>query len=180
MSTRAVPPPHRPGAPRASRLSVRRWYGEGPLHLLLLAATFCLAGYAGVRLLDGDTLGVLLWFAGSALLHDLVLLPVYAGADRALRAALGPRRDLVNFVRVPVFLSGLLLLVWFPLITRRTERRYEAASGTTPDVYLSNWLLITGALFALSALWLLVRALRFRSGRRGRRSATKARPSALH
>lgn len=179
MSTRAVLP-HRTGAPRASRLSVRRWYGEGPLHLLLLVATFCLAGYAGVRLLDGDTLGVLLWFAGSALLHDLVLLPVYAGADRALRAALGPRRDLVNFVRVPVFLSVLLLLIWFPLITRRTARRYEAASGTTPDVYLSNWLLITGVLFALSALWLVVRALRSRRGRRGRRSATKARPSALH
>ncbi|CAD5969747.1 hypothetical protein [Streptomyces sp. KY70] len=175
-----------PTAPRRPRLSVRRlvrrWYGEGPLHLLLLAATFCLAGYAGVRLLDGDTLGVLLWFAGSAVLHDLVLLPVYAGADRALRAALGPRRDLVNFVRVPVFLSGLLLLIWFPLITRRTERRYVAASGTSPDLYLSNWLLITGALFALSAFWLLVRALRSRTaGRgRGRRSATKDRPSALH
>lgn len=165
---------------RRARFSVRRWYGEGPLHLLLLVATFCLAGYAGVRLLDGDTLAILLWFAGSALLHDLVLLPVYAGADRALRAALGPRRGLVNFVRVPVFLSVLLLLIWFPLITRRTARRYEAASGTTPDVYLSNWLLITGVLFALSALWLLVRALRSRRGRRGRRSATKARPSALH
>lgn len=166
---------------RRARFSVRRWYGEGPLHLLLLAATFCLAGYAGVRLLDGDTLGILLWFAGSAVLHDLVLLPVYAGADRALRAALGPRRDLVNFVRVPVFLSVLLLLVWFPLITRRTARRYEAASGTTPDVYLSNWLLITGVLFALSALWLLVRALRSRRrGSRGRRRETKARPSALH
>ncbi len=175
--------PTAPRRPRRSvRLLVRRWYGEGPLHLLLLAATFCLAGYAGVRLLDGDTLGVLLWFAGSAVLHDLVLLPVYAGADRALRAVLGPRRDLVNFVRVPVFLSGLLLLIWFPLITRRTERRYVAASGTSPDLYLSHWLLVTGVLFALSALWLLVRALRSRTaGRgRGRRSATKDRPSALH
>lgn len=83
------------------RFSPRRLYGEGPLHLLLLVATFCLAYYAGVRLLDGDTVGVLLWFAGSAVLHDLVLLPVYAGADRALRAALGPRQALVNFVRVP-------------------------------------------------------------------------------
>ncbi|RPK62582.1 hypothetical protein EES43_13580 [Streptomyces sp. ADI96-02] len=165
--------------PRRPRFSSRRRYGAGPLHLLLLAATFCLAGYAGVRLLDGDTLGVLLWFAGSAVVHDLVLLPVYAGADRALRAALGPRRDLVVFVRVPVFLSALLLVVWFPLITRRTEQRYEAASGMSPDVYLGNWLLITGALFALSALWLLVRALRSRTGR-GRRSETKGRPSALH
>ncbi|SNB90505.1 hypothetical protein SAMN02745831_06809 [Streptomyces sp. PgraA7] len=175
MSTRAVPPPS--ARPRRGRFSPRRLYGEGPLHLILLAATFCLAGYAGVRLLGGDTVGVLLWFAGSAVLHDLVLLPVYAGADRALRAALGPRTDLVNFVRVPVFLSGLLLLIWFPLIARRTERRYEAAAGTTPDVYFGNWLLISGVLFALSALWLLVRALRSRTGRR---SDTNVRPSAPH
>lgn len=175
MSTRAVPPP--PPASRRSRLSPRRLYGEGPLHPVLLAATFCLAGYAGVRLLDGDIAGVLLWFAGSAVLHDMVLLPVYAGADRALRAALGPRTALVNFVRVPAFLSALLLLIWFPLIARRTERRYEAAAGTTPDVYLGNWLLITGVLFALSALWLLVRALRSRAGRR---SDTKVRSSAPH
>lgn len=174
MSTRAVPPP---AAPRRPRFSPRRFYGEGPLQLLLLAATFCLAGYAGVRLLDGDTVGVLLWFAGSAVLHDLVLLPVYAGADRALRAALGSRPALVNFVRVPAFLSGLLLLIWFPLISRRTERRYEAAAGASPDVYFGNWLLITGALFALSALWLSARALRSRTGRR---SETKVRPSAPH
>lgn len=168
MSTRAVPPPS---------AGHRRLYGEGPLHLILLTATFCLAGYAGVRLLDGDTADVLLWFAGSAVLHDLVLLPVYAGADRALRAALGPRRALVNFVRVPAFCSGLLLLVWFPLITRRTEQRYEAAAGTSPDVYFGNWLLITGALFALSALWLLVRVLRSRTGRR---KETKILPLAPH
>ncbi len=102
---------------------------------------------------------------------------MYAGADRALRAALGPRTALVNFVRVPAFLSGLLLLIWFPLIARRTERRYEAAAGTTPDVYFGNWLLISGVLFALSALWLLV-------GRsapvRDRRSDTNVRPSAPH
>ncbi len=175
MSTRAVPP--RPTRPRRSRFAPGRLYGEGPLHLILLVATFCLAGYAGVRLLDGDTVGVLLWFAGSAVLHDLVLLPVYGGADRALRAALGPRTALLNFVRVPAFLSGLLLLIWFPLIARRTERRYEAAAGTTPDVYFGNWLLITGALFALSALWLLVRALRSRTGRR---RDTNVRPSAPH
>ncbi len=175
MSTRAVPPGS--AAPRRPRFSPRRLYGEGPFHLILLAASFCLASYAGVRLLDGDTVGVLLWFAGAAVLHDLVLLPVYAGADRALRAALGPRTALVNFVRVPAFLSGLLLLIWFPLIARRTERRYEAAAGTTPDVYFGNWLLITGVLFALSALWLLVRALRSRTGRR---RDTNVRPSAPH
>lgn len=152
---------------------VRRWYGEGPLHLLLMAASFALAGYAGMRLLAGDAFGVVVWFVGAALVHDLVLVPLYATADRLLLRTLGPRRALVNFVRVPVFLSGLLLLMWWPLITRHTTR-YEPASGLSPDVFLGNWLLITAALCVLSALWLVVRTLRLR------RSATKVRPSASH
>lgn len=95
------------------RTLVRRWYGEGPLHLLLMAASFALAGYAGVRLLAGDTFGVIVWFVGAALVHDLVLVPVYASADRLLCRCAGRRSGLVNFVRVPAFLSGLLLLVCF-------------------------------------------------------------------
>ncbi|MGJ5949581.1 hypothetical protein [Streptomyces neyagawaensis] len=65
-----------------------------PLQLLLLAGSFALAGYAGVRLLADDWFGVALWFVGAAVVHDLVLLPLYAAADRALvRAAdtAGPR-----------------------------------------------------------------------------------------
>lgn len=155
------------------RTVLRRWYGEGPLHLLLMAASFALAGYAGVRLLAGDTFGVVVWFVGAALVHDLVLVPVYATADLLLRRSLGPRPGLVNFVRVPVFLSGLLFLVWFPLITRQTEH-YEPASGLSDDVFLGNWLLTTAALFALSALWLVVRTLRLR------RRDTNGRPSASH
>ncbi len=152
---------------------LRRRYGEGPLHLVLLAASFALAGYAGVRLLAGDTFGVLVWFVGAALVHDLVLVPVYASADRLLRRCCGRHPGSVNFVRVPAFLSGLLLLVWFPLITRQTER-YEPASGLSPDVFLGNWLLITAALFLLSGLWLVVRTVR------PRRRETKERPSTSH
>ncbi|WUQ39975.1 hypothetical protein OG230_17260 [Streptomyces sp. NBC_00234] len=166
MSTRTP----RPGSGKGV---LERWYGGGPLHLLLLAATFCLAGYAGVRLLDGDTFGIVLWFVGAALVHDLVLVPAYSLADLAVRTALGPWPGRINFVRVPAFLSGLLLLTWFPLITRQTER-YESASGMSPDVFLGNWLLVTGVLFAASALWLVVRALWLR------RRATKGRPSASH
>ena len=155
------------------RAALRRGYGEGPLHLLLMAASFALAGYAGVRLLAGDALGVAVWFVGAALVHDLVLAPVYAAADRLLCRSAGRRSGLVNFVRVPAFLSGLLLLVWFPLITRQT-RRYEPASGLSPDVFLGNWLLITAALFLVSGVWLVVRTAR------QRRRATKARPSESH
>lgn len=167
MSTRAVLPP----VPRKGLLE--RWYGEGPLHLLLLAATFCLAGYAGVRLLAGDAFGIALWFVGAALVHDLVFVPAYSLLDRAVRRSLGPWSGRINFVRVPALLSGLLLLTWFPLITRRTER-YEPASGLSPDSFLGNWLLITAALFAASALWFVVRALWLR------RRDTKGRLSDSH
>lgn len=171
--------------PRATGHFHRR-YGEGPLHLLLLAATFALTGYAGVRLLHGDTPRIVLWFAGAAVVHDLVLLPVYSTADRALREALGARSDpggvrrrAVNFVRVPAFLSLLLLLVQFPLIARLSER-YERYTGLSVDVFLGNWLLVTGVLFAVSALWFVLSALR-RSGRAARRRReTKGRPPDSH
>ncbi|MFD9908210.1 hypothetical protein [Streptomyces sp. NPDC059063] len=154
----------------------RRWYGEGPLHLLLLLASFALALYAGVRLLADDWAGVAVWFVGAALLHDLLLAPLYAAADRGLRAALGGRgRNLTVFVRVPAALSLLLLLVWYPLITRQVPR-YEAATGLPPDVFLARWLLVTAALCAGSALCLSVRVLRTAR----RRSATKQRPPAVH
>lgn len=155
------------------RTLVRRGYGEGPLHLVLMVASFALAGYAGVRLLAGDTLGVAVWFVGAALVHDLVLVPVYASADLLLRRGLGRRSGSVNYVRVPAFLSGLLLLMWFPLITRQTER-YEPYTGLSPDVFLGNWLLITALLFLGSGLWLVVRTVRLR------RRETKERPSASH
>lgn len=151
----------------------RRWYGEGPLHLLLMAASLALAGYAGVRLLDGDTLLILVWFVGAALVHDLVLVPLYTSADRALRVPRARRSGAVGFVRVPVFLSGLLLLVWFPLIVGGSGR-YELASGMSSGRFLGNWLLITAALFAVSALWFVLRTVR------ARRRARKGRLSASH
>lgn len=152
---------------------LRRWYGEGPLHLLLMTASLALAGYAGVRLLEGDTFRILLWFVGAAVVHDLVLLPLYTSADRVLQTGPVRRSGAVNFVRVPVFLSGLLLLMWFPLITRHTAR-YEPASGMSPDRFLGNWLLIVAGLFAVSALWFVARTVR------ARRRARKGRPPASH
>jgi hypothetical protein len=162
-----------------------------PLQLLLLACSFALAGYAGVRLLADDWFGVALWFVGAAVVHDLVLLPLYAAADRALvRAAdpAGPRGDTaghrapaaatppparrarVMYVRVPAALSGLLLLVWFPLISGRVADRYASATGMSGGGFLGRWLLITALLFGGSALLLVLRA----------RRATKDRPPADH
>nr|WP_239513266.1 hypothetical protein [Streptomyces actuosus] len=155
-----------------------------PFATLLLACSFALAGYAGVRLLEGDPVGVLLWFVGAALVHDLVLLPLYTAADQALVRALdrvrGPGarggRELTGYVRVPAALSGLLLLVWFPLISGRVEDRYRAVTGLSPDGFAARWLLISAALFGGSALLLLLRLRRLRR----LRSATKQRPPAVH
>ncbi|WP_408648887.1 hypothetical protein [Streptomyces poriticola] len=161
----------------ALRLPAPRWPAGrpgfvlgSPLQLLLLACSFALAGYAGVRLLAGDWFGVLLWFVGAALVHDLVLVPLYGAADRALVRGAGRRRDLVAYVRVPAVLSGLLLLVWFPLISGRVAERYEGAAGLSTDGFLARWLLVSAALFGGSALLLVLRL----------RRATKQRPPADH
>ncbi|RNG21689.1 hypothetical protein [Streptomyces botrytidirepellens] len=146
----------------------RRRYGDSPPHLLLLLGSFALTAYAGVRLLRGDWLGIVLWFVGAAVLHDLVLLPLYGLADRALRRAVPAPASYVTFVRVPAFVSGLLLLVWFPLIAGTQRSRYERAAGLSADVFLPRWLLITAGLFAVSALWLSVRAAVWRARARRR------------
>lgn len=143
-----------------------------PLQLLLLACSFALAGYAGVRLLADDWFQVALWFVGAALVHDLVLLPLYVAVDHAVVRVLGAvgHREGAMYVRVPAAFSGLLLLVWFPLISGQVAERYRSVAGLSGDGFLSRWLLISAVLFGGSALLLLVRL----------RSATKARPPAAH
>ncbi|MFG2207428.1 hypothetical protein [Streptomyces sp. NPDC048638] len=180
------------GAEWLSRVRRRRWYGEGPLHLVLMLASFALAGYAGLRLLGGGPWPlVVAWFAGAALLHDLVLLPLYSLADRvvcAVTAGTGRHRAWTGHVRVPAALSALLLLVWFPLIAGGGggTTSYTLATGLPGGVFLSRWLLVTAVLFAASALLLLGRwaaprlrgsAVRVRASvvRVRRRRATKRR-----
>lgn len=145
-------------------------YGASPLHLLLLLCSLALTLYAGIRLLKGDPLRVAIWFVGAALLHDLVLLPLYTLTDRAAQALTGSRRDAtegahrvpaVNYLRVPAFLSLLLLAVWYPLILRRVPG-YHSGTGLDPDRFLGRWLLLTAAFFALSAVCLLAATARRR------------------
>lgn len=145
------------------------WYGANPLHLLGLLGCFALAGYAGLRLFDARPLWVAVWFLGAVVGHDLVLFPLYAVADRSVagvlrhRAAPLPAVPWINYLRVPVLLSGVLLLVYFPLIFRLTDL-YEGITAMPVSVYLGRWLAVTGALFAGSALAF---ALRLRRARRG-------------
>ena len=134
-----------------------RWYGASPLHLLALLACFGLAGYAAARLIPSQPLGVAAWFLGAVIGHDLLLMPLYSLADRSVMAAIRHREPQlpvtpwINYVRVPAALSGLLLLVWFPLILR-LQSPYHASTTLSADPYLWHWLAVTGALSLLSAV----------------------------
>ncbi|WP_277441377.1 hypothetical protein [Streptomyces sp. SPB162] len=151
---------------------MRERYGASPLHLLLVLCSFALTAYAGIRLLQGDTLRIAIWFVGAALIHDLVLLPLYTLTDRATQALLGSRNSAgkhhrtrtswINYLRVPAFVALLLLITWYPLILRRVPG-YHAATGLPAEVFLGRWLLITAALFAASALCLIISIRRHRT-----------------
>lgn len=134
------------------------------VQLLALLASFVVAGYAAIRLLAGNPVGIGAWFVGSAVVHDLVLFPLYAGFDAALvmllrrRPALACVRGVrwLNHWRVPALVSGLLLLVWSPLILR-LPTELPAASGLSEQPFLPRWGVVTVVLFGLSAAVLAAR-----------------------
>lgn len=146
------------------------WYGGNTPHLLAFLASFALAGYAATQFARSRPLGVAIWFLGAVIGHDLLLVPLYTLADRSMLAVVRHRAPglpavrWINYVRVPAALSGLLLLVWFPLILRLATS-YHASTTLSPDPYLWHWLAVTGALFLLSAAAF---AVRLRAGRAGK------------
>ncbi|MDP9378380.1 MAG: hypothetical protein M3P40_12580 [Actinomycetota bacterium] len=146
----------------------RGLYGAGPLHLLAMVCSFTVIAAALARFVDAGsaTLNLLLWFAGAILVHDFVFLPLYSLLDRALsigsRRLPGPEPRAVNHLRVPALLSGLLALIYFPLIFRLSGDRFESATDMSADVYLGRWLALTAGLFVASALVFAVRASRRR------------------
>ena len=139
-------------------MRLTRAYGAGPLHLLSHVAALALAAYAFTRIFaGGQPWNVVLWFAGAVLLHDAIAFPLYTALNRL---ALGRARRSVNHVRVPALLSGFAFVVYFPEILGLGDGRYERATALSQDVYLGRWLLLCGAMFAVSALLYAVRALR--------------------
>ena len=146
---------------------IRHWYGANPLHLLALLAAFALAGYA-VRavIAAGQFRGFAIWFAVAIIGARPAAVPaVLAGRPvGAAAAALGgapqagqpagpaagqvPGPPLINYVRIPVAFSLLLLLAFFPLILGLSEPEYHRASGLTTQPYLWRWLAVTGVMFA--------------------------------
>jgi hypothetical protein len=77
---------------RAAARWLRRWYGDSPLHLLTLLASFALAGYAVLAVVTAQQWrGFAVWFAVAIVGHDLLLFPLYSLADLSVRRLL-PRR----------------------------------------------------------------------------------------
>ncbi|KJK56079.1 hypothetical protein [Saccharothrix sp. ST-888] len=148
-----------------------RWYGSAPLHLLVLICSFALTGYALVRLFAERPLGVAIWFVGAAIGHDLILLPLYSLADLSAQSVLRHRPERtpavpwINYLRVPAFLSGVLLLVWFPLILNLSIP-YQGDTRLPEDVYLGRWLAITAVLFGAAAIAFALKLRRVRRAAR--------------
>jgi hypothetical protein len=129
---------------------------EAGLHVKLLAhlASLALCGWAIGQLLDARAaMNIAVWLVGAVLLHDAILWPLYTTLDRVAQRT-GP---LVNHIRVPVALSGLMLLAAFPAILSLREQNYTRVSGVEWDGHLERWLLVSGLLFAGSAVAAAVR-----------------------
>jgi hypothetical protein len=141
---------------------LRRGYGSTPLHLLAHLALLAASAFAVLQLVDArEAFNILVWFVGALILHDVVILPLYATLDRVAARATAPR-GAVNYVRVPAALSALLLLLFFPAILGRNEASFERVAGVPPEGFLGRWLLLSAALFAVAAIAYAVRATRAR------------------
>ncbi len=73
---------------------------------------------------------------------------------------------LLNYVRIPVIFSLLLLLTFFPMILGLSAPELHRASGLGTGPYVWRWLGVTGAMFAFSAVTYALRTRR--AVRRGR------------
>lgn len=145
---------------------LRSRYGSSGLHLLVTAGSLALAAYVVVELGTGELWdadvwwqSIVVWFLGAVVLHDLVLFPCYALADRLLHKVLHQRRTrgragvpVINHVRVPALAIGLLFLLFFPGILGQGASSYARATGQTQDPFLERWLVLSAVIVGLSAL----------------------------
>jgi hypothetical protein len=145
-------------------------YGAGPLHLAAVAVCFGVTSYAISQMLGRGILWVALWVLAAALLHDLVLFPLYASSDRVagLLARLArsstrtPRPvSALNYVRFVVVFAGLQGLVWLPLILGLGG--LARVSGQPQEGYLERWLGLSLAVALVAGLVYTVRWRRLAS-----------------
>jgi hypothetical protein len=136
---------------------MRDRYAASPLHLLAHLAALALAAWALMQALDlGGAQRIVLWLVGAVVLHDLVLWPAYTTLDRLARR--GRPVGWANYVRVPVGVSALLLLVFFPVMCGKGEAAYTRVSGERWEGYTARWLLVSAALFVVAGALYLVRS----------------------
>lgn len=149
------------------RSRFRSLYGAGPVHLLTVLAALAFAGailtVVGLSSLWDPEVwwqSIAVWFLGAVLLHDLLLFPLYAGVDVAIRrgttgrarAPAGTRVAAVNHIRVPLLAIGLSFLLFFPGILQQGKGSFARATGQTQDPFLERWLVLSAAILAASAI----------------------------
>ncbi|HEY4460378.1 MAG TPA: NAD(P)/FAD-dependent oxidoreductase [Pseudonocardiaceae bacterium] len=154
---------------RALITRVRSFYGEHPLHLIVLLGCFALTGYVAAHVATYALWPrILIWFVGAIVAHDFVLFPVYALIDRSATSLLGllrehrrdgiaPRVPVVNYLRIPALGAGLTLVLFLPGIIRQGEPEYSLATGQTQEPYVYRWLLLCAAMFLVSAIVYAIR-----------------------
>jgi hypothetical protein len=155
----------------------RALYGASPLHLLAVIASFAIAGYAFFRIAGAPSaLQTFIWLGAAAIAHDLIAFPLYSGlnliARRSLAGPVDNREEdrvvpVINHLRIPIFLSALAFLLFFPEILGLDSSNYLDDTGLRSDVFLTRWLGLCAALFLGSALIYAVRL---------RRAAVEAEP----
>ena len=148
------------------------------MHLLTMVSGFALLGYILVTFKPSELLNqgtwwqsIAVWFVAAIVGHDFVLFPLYALVDRILATRLGRRKVQVtrqtssggpevparNYIRMPAMAAGLTLLIFLPGIIEQGAPTYHAATGQTQQPFLGRWLLLTAAMFAVSALGYVAR-----------------------
>ena len=136
--------------------TVRRVDAGHAVRLLVIVGCLAFAGYVADRVIRVPYAWMIgLFFVGAIVAHDFVLYPVYTLTDRVIRR-LGvghrPQVSWINHVRIPALLSGLLLVLFFPLVFGLGAKTYRSATGLDTGPFLSRWLLVTAALFAFSGV----------------------------
>jgi fumarate reductase subunit D len=158
------------------RRRLRSVYGAGPVHLVVVAMALVVTAGAvwvmGVAELWNSSTwwqSIVVWFVGAALVHDLIVFPLYAAADRLLGAVTrrararregDPRVSVINYVRVPLAACALLFVVFFPGILSQGSDTYQAATGQTQEPFLERFLVLSAAISLLSAVAYAIRRLR--------------------
>jgi hypothetical protein len=153
----------------------RAGYGAAPVHLLAIIVSFVIVGAAFVNWFHARThIGnILVWYVGCLLAIELMLIPLAWALDRTAHEQVSRRvgRPLRGagwaYVRIPAMLSGLMLIVFLPLILRLGDSTFRAYTGMTTSVYLVRWLAASTAIFACSALLYAARFARKRRAVRG-------------